>query len=181
MKRRFPLSIGLASMLMLMQPQNGRSGEIDAPDQEIVQPAAQPHEVQDQGSPESAKRHASGMLEALSLEKWKEKPRQKQQGLSSWYGKQFHGKRTASGEIFDMHAMTAAHRTLPLQTWVRVTHLANGREVLVRINDRGPRLHSRIIDLSHGAAQSLGFSKKGLARVEVEVLTKEEIEKLARK
>lgn len=184
MKRRVPLSIGLASMLMLMQTQNGRSGEIDVPDQEIAPPAAQSesaNEIQDQGSPESAKPRVSRVLEALSPESWKEKPRQKQQGLSSWYGKQFHGKRTASGEIFDMHAMTAAHRTLPLQTWVRVTNLANGREVLVRINDRGPRLHSRIIDLSQAAAQSLGFSKKGLARVEVQVLAKEEAERLAGK
>lgn len=171
-------------MLMLLQPQSGRSSASEAPETETGQPAAHPaqdREAQDNFGQDAARRRTAKILEALSPDNWKEKPKQKQQGLSSWYGKQFHGRKTASGEIFDMHAMTAAHRTLPLQTWVRVTNLANGREVLVRINDRGPRLHSRIIDLSQGAAQSLGFSKKGLARVEVEVVPQDEIRKLVTK
>lgn len=95
-------------------------------------------------------------------------------GLASYYGPGFHGKETASGEVFDERAMTAAHRTLPLGTTVRVTNLENGRSVIVRINDRGPygRNYRRgtIIDLSRGAAQRLGFIKAGLVRVRIEVL-----------
>ena len=169
MRRRFPLAVGLASMLFLLQPQSGRSADI-APDTEEAAPPAEP-----------VKRGAAKLLNALSSDNWKEKPKQKQQGLSSWYGKQFHGRKTASGEPFDMHAMTAAHRTLPLQSWVRVTNIANGKTVILRINDRGPRLRSRIIDISYGAAKALGFSRKGLARVEVEVLSPDEVEQLAKK
>jgi rare lipoprotein A len=93
----------------------------------------------------------------------------RQQGLASWYGPDFHGKRASSGEIYDMHAMTAAHRTLPLGTLVRVRHLQNNRTVDVRINDRGPfvREHERIIDLSYAAAQQLGVVGPGTAPVEV--------------
>jgi rare lipoprotein A len=93
----------------------------------------------------------------------------RQQGLASWYGPDFHGKRASSGEIYDMHAMTAAHRTLPLGTLVRVRHLQNNRSVDVRINDRGPfvREHERIIDLSYAAAQHLGVVGPGTAPVEV--------------
>jgi rare lipoprotein A len=93
----------------------------------------------------------------------------RQQGLASWYGPDFHGKRASSGEIYDMHAMTAAHRTLPLGTLVRVRHLQNNRSVDVRINDRGPfvREHERVIDLSYAAAQHLGVVGPGTAPVEV--------------
>jgi rare lipoprotein A len=93
----------------------------------------------------------------------------RQQGLASWYGPDFHGKRASSGEIYDMYAMTAAHRTLPLGTLVRVRHLQNNRSVDVRINDRGPfvREHERIIDLSYAAAQHLGVVGPGTAPVEV--------------
>lgn len=91
-------------------------------------------------------------------------------GKASWYGKAHQGKRTASGERFDMHALTAAHRTLPFGTIVRVTDLKNGRSVNVRINDRGPFHHDRIIDLSYEAARKLGFVERGTARVEVVVV-----------
>ncbi len=93
-----------------------------------------------------------------------------QEGIASWYGPQFQGKRTASGEIFDMHKLTAAHRTLPLGTRVRVINLENGRSVIVRINDRGPFVKQRIIDLSYAAAKRLGFVHKGTAHVRLEVL-----------
>ncbi|TLX60364.1 septal ring lytic transglycosylase RlpA family lipoprotein [Stutzerimonas nosocomialis] len=92
------------------------------------------------------------------------------EGLASFYGKQHHGKRTANGETFDQHAMTAAHRTLPFGTWVRVTHLASGRSVEVRINDRGPYGRGRIIDLSHKAAAELGIVRQGVSRVRIEQL-----------
>jgi rare lipoprotein A len=88
-------------------------------------------------------------------------------GMASWYGKRFHGRRTASGEVFDMNALTAAHRTLPFGTLVRVRSLSTGREVVVRINDRGPSRPSRVIDLSLGAARALGVQHRGVTRVEL--------------
>ncbi len=91
-------------------------------------------------------------------------------GIASWYGKKFHGKRTASGEIFNMYKLTAAHRILPFGTLVRVKNLENGKEVVVRINDRGPLKRGRIIDLSYGAAKKLGMINTGLAKVRIEVI-----------
>ena len=93
-----------------------------------------------------------------------------QAGVASWYGRQFDNLPTASGERFDMNDMTAAHRTLPFGTQVRVKNLDNGREVIVRINDRGPFVSGRIIDLSYGAASKLKMMKQGLATVELTVL-----------
>src|SRR3979490_1827269 len=91
-------------------------------------------------------------------------------GTASWYGSYFHGKPTASGEAYDMHDLTAAHPTLPLGSYVRVTNLRNGRAVVVRVNDRGPIVQGRIIDLSYGAAQVLQFQEKGLQRVRLDVV-----------
>jgi len=91
-------------------------------------------------------------------------------GDASWYGSKFHGRRTSSGEKYDMFAMTAAHPVLPLPTFVRVTNLDNGRAVVVRVNDRGPFLHGRIIDLSYIAAHKLGIAARGTGRVEVRAL-----------
>lgn len=88
-------------------------------------------------------------------------------GIASWYGTKFHGRRTSSGETFDMHRFTAAHRTLPLPSYVEVTNLANGRSLVVRVNDRGPFKKDRLIDLSYAAAARLGFADRGTARVEV--------------
>lgn len=93
-----------------------------------------------------------------------------QVGTASWYGKPFHGRETASGERYDMYQLTAAHRTLPLGTWVKVTNLRNGRWVLVRINDRGPVPEDRIIDLSYTAAQMLDMKAYGLARVRLDLV-----------
>jgi rare lipoprotein A len=89
-------------------------------------------------------------------------------GIASWYGRDFHGRRTANGELFDMESLTAAHPTLPIPSYVRVTNLANRRSVIVRINDRGPFKDNRIIDLSQKSADVLGFRGNGLARVRVE-------------
>ena len=94
-----------------------------------------------------------------------------QTGRASWYGAAFHGKRTSSGEVFDMHALTAAHKTLPIPSYVRVTNLNNGKSVVVRINDRGPFHGSRVMDLSKGAASKLGFVSQGSANVKIEALT----------
>jgi len=94
------------------------------------------------------------------------------EGLASWYGSDFHGKRTSSGEPYDMYGMSAAHRSLPLPTYVRVTRLDDGRSVVVRVNDRGPfaDTHERIIDVSYAAALRLGMTAEGTVRVEVRAL-----------
>jgi rare lipoprotein A len=91
-------------------------------------------------------------------------------GTASWYGEYFVGKPTASGEDFDMYDMTAAHPTLPLGSYVRVTNLRNGREVVVKVNDRGPIVPGRIIDLSYGAAQVLQFENRGLQKVRLDLV-----------
>jgi rare lipoprotein A len=90
-------------------------------------------------------------------------------GTASWYGEQFQGKPTASGEPYDMRDLTAAHPSLPLGTLVKVTNLRNGRAVVVRINDRGPVVDGRIIDLSYNAACALGFEERGLQRVRLDL------------
>ena len=91
-------------------------------------------------------------------------------GTASWYGRKFHGRRTSNGEIYDMYAMTAAHKTLPIPSYVRVTNQSNGRQVIVRVNDRGPFHGGRIIDLSYSAAAKLGYADRGTAPVTVEVV-----------
>lgn len=93
-----------------------------------------------------------------------------EKGLASWYGKKFHGRKTSNGETYDMYAMTAAHKTLPMNVHLKVTNLANGRSTVVRINDRGPFVRSRIIDLSYSAAKELGVVGPGTAPVRIEAL-----------
>lgn len=102
------------------------------------------------------------------------KTRPYQVGTASWYGENFQGKPTASGEPYEMYDMTAAHLTLPLGSYVKVTNLRNGRAVVVRVNDRGPVVPGRIIDLSYGAAQALQFRAKGLQRVRLDLVTPQE-------
>jgi rare lipoprotein A len=99
----------------------------------------------------------------------------RQRGMASWYGRQFHGNRTANGEIYDMFGMTAAHPILPLPSYVRVTNVRTGRSVIVRVNDRGPFKHDRVIDLSYAAATKLGFAAAGTGEVEVERITMAQI------
>src|ERR1700751_1998052 len=98
-----------------------------------------------------------------------------QVGTASWYGQNFEGKPTASGEPYDMYDMTAAHLTLPMGSYVRVTNLRNGRAVVVRVNDRGPIVPGRIIDLSYGAAQALQFKQRGLQRVRLDLVNPREL------
>ncbi|MCW8956433.1 MAG: septal ring lytic transglycosylase RlpA family protein [Gammaproteobacteria bacterium] len=94
-----------------------------------------------------------------------------QKGEASWYGTKFHGRRTSSGEPYDMYAMTAAHKRLPLPTYVEVTHLENGRKVIVKVNDRGPFHEGRIIDLSYAAARKLGIAGTGTGPVEIRAIS----------
>lgn len=105
----------------------------------------------------------------------------KQRGIASWYGKKFHGQHTSIGEIYNMYAMTAAHPTLPIPSYARVTNLANQKSVVVRVNDRGPFLHNRIMDLSYAAAHKIGIIRTGSGEVEVESLTPNAVMQTAQK
>lgn len=91
-----------------------------------------------------------------------------QTGMASWYGRQFHGRKTASGDTFDMNGLTAAHRSLPLNCFIRVTNKSNGKSVIVKVNDRGPFHGNRVVDLSYGAAKRLGITNSGTAKVSIE-------------
>jgi rare lipoprotein A len=98
------------------------------------------------------------------------------EGIASWYGRDFHGRLTSNGEVYDMHSISAAHTTMPLPSYARVTNLENGRSIVVRVNDRGPYVRNRIIDVSIGAAKALDFYGKGLARVRVEYVGRAPLE-----
>jgi len=98
----------------------------------------------------------------------KEEPYYDEIGLASWYGRKFHGKQTANGETYNMNALTAAHKTLPMPSFVKVTNLSNGRSITLRVNDRGPFVDDRVIDVSRRGAQLLGFQKQGVTKVRVQ-------------
>lgn len=98
----------------------------------------------------------------------KEDPTYDQTGYASWYGKDFHGKATANGEVYNMNALTAAHKTLPMPSYVKVTNLTNNRSIVLRVNDRGPFVAGRLIDVSRRGAQLLGFQKQGVTRVRIQ-------------
>ena len=103
-----------------------------------------------------------------------------EQGVASWYGTKFHGKQTANGEVYDLYKMTAAHKTLPLPSYVKVTNLENDLSIVVRVNDRGPFIGDRLIDLSYVAAKKLGFADVGLANVAIEGINPESFSKFAK-
>jgi dihydroorotase len=133
--------------------------------------AAQPGQIPD-AEPKASRRTATptGPIRCSARNTYRSPTRGgfKQRGVASWYGRRFHGQKTASGELYDMYAMTAAHPTLPIPSYVRVTNVANGRSVVVRVNDRGPFHSSRVIDLSYAAAYKLGFIQAGSAQVQLE-------------
>jgi rare lipoprotein A len=106
----------------------------------------------------------------------REEPNYRIEGLASWYGPDFHGRLTANGEVYDMHSISAAHTTMPLPSYARVTNLDNGKSIVVRVNDRGPYRRDRVIDLSIGTAKALDFYKRGIARVRVEYVGRAPIE-----
>ncbi len=109
-------------------------------------------------------------VRGITYEVWLEKESYKQKGIASWYGKKFHGHLTSNGEIYDMYSMSAAHKNLPLPSYVKVTNLKNNKTVIVRVNDRGPFHSERIIDLSYAAAYKLDMLTSGTASVEVELV-----------
>jgi len=98
-----------------------------------------------------------------------------QRGKASFYGRKFHGRKTSSGDVFDMNKMTAAHKTLPMDSYVQVINLDNGKAVVVKVNDRGPFIKGRIIDLSYAAASQLGFVRQGVAKVEIRTIAAEQL------
>ncbi|NCA71148.1 MAG: septal ring lytic transglycosylase RlpA family protein [Sphingobacteriia bacterium] len=110
-------------------------------------------------------------LAATSHAEARVKPGHSQKGIASYYHDKFHGRKTASGQIYDKNLPSAAHKTLPLGSKVKVTDTQTGKSIVVKVNDRGPFIKGRIIDLSHSAARQLGMLKKGLTKVEVEVLS----------
>ncbi|WP_227429656.1 septal ring lytic transglycosylase RlpA family protein [Psychrobacter sp. I-STPA6b] len=108
------------------------------------------------------------VLERLTAVASNSVSRFKQTGLASWYGRQFHGRKTASGETFNMNALTAAHRSLPFNCYVKVTNQSNGQSVVVKVNDRGPFHGNRVLDLSYGAAKQIGLTQDGVGNVTIE-------------
>jgi len=134
-------------------------------------------------TPDTTANHRPSILPAGELDKHITAQQEKllprisrylKQGIASWYGSKFHGKQTASGEIYDMYAMTAAHKTLPLSSYARVTNLKNQRSVIVRINDRGPFHGNRVMDLSYAAAQKLEIDEAGSGKVEIKAIAPEQ-------
>ena len=117
-----------------------------------------------------SKTSVSGQVKKVSYSPVSAKAKFANSGVASYYGPGFHGRRTANGERFDMHAMTAAHRTLPFGTLIKVTNLSNGKSTVVRVNDRGPYVGNRVIDLSVAAAKEIGSTHSGTARVNLEVI-----------
>ena len=117
-----------------------------------------------------SKTSVSGQVKKVSYSPVSAKAKFASSGVASYYGPGFHGRRTANGETFNMHAMTAAHRTLPFGTLVKVTNLSNGKSTVVRVNDRGPYVGNRVIDLSVAAAKEIGSTHSGTARVNLEVI-----------
>ena len=117
-----------------------------------------------------SKTSVSGQVKKVSYSPVSAKAKFASSGVASYYGPGFHGRRTANGETFNMHAMTAAHRTLPFGTLVKVTNLSNGKSTVVRVNDRGPYVGNRVIDLSVAAAKQIGSTHSGVAQVSLEIV-----------
>lgn len=156
-------TLALGGCAGLGEPADGPGAEIDPGSIERVRPRAEPRSRY--GNPESyvvfgQRYHVRDDATGYVAE-----------GTASWYGSKFHGRRTSSGETYDMYALTAAHRSLPLPTYVRVTNLDNGKSLVVRVNDRGPFHGDRLIDLSYAAAVKLGFADSGTAPVRVRALS----------
>ena len=131
----------------------------------IPEPEAKPEPLSDYGNPRSYE------VQGVVYEVTPVGPGFSEIGIASWYGRKFHGRLTSSGEPFDMFQFTAAHKTMPIPAWIRVTNLVNSRSLVVRVNDRGPFKENRVLDLSWAAAKRLNFSEQGTVRVSYEVLS----------
>jgi rare lipoprotein A len=168
------------AVIDLRRPASGGARVVEVSDQQPVPLSAEPEQQAPAQTNDQTEQGAQPWLEQERVGPpyqangaWyvpTPEPGYEQTGTASWYGPQFHGQRTASGEVFDETALTAAHPTLPIPSLVQVTNLENGREVIVRVNDRGPFTGGRLIDLSRGAAQVLGFESAGHARVHIRYL-----------
>lgn len=156
------LALGGCAALGSGEPADGPGAEIDPGSIESARPRAEPKSRY--GNPESYVVHGRRYHVRETATGYVA------EGTASWYGSKFHGRRTSSGETYDMYALTAAHRSLPLPTYVRVTNLDNGKSLVVRVNDRGPFHDDRLIDLSYAAAVKLGFADSGTAPVRVRAL-----------
>lgn len=143
-------------------PQDGAGRPLDPDRIEVPQPRAEPRARYGNHSPYTVLGRSYSVLPTASG--------YRERGIASWYGSKFHGRLTSSGEPFDMYKVSAAHKSLPLPSWVEVTNLDNGRSLVVRVNDRGPFKEGRIIDLSYAAAVKLGVLESGTAPVEVRAL-----------
>jgi rare lipoprotein A len=164
----------LKTLESLVDKENTVPASVTPQTQEAIPPTVQPQSQPNQIKPAPANSQpinpASVKPQPKTTQAVKTSSRPRKQGMASWYGPGFHGRRTASGETFNSGALTAAHRYLPFGTRVRVTNVRNGRSVVVRINDRGPFTGGRVIDLSRGAAAVIGVFQSGVAPVVLEVL-----------
>lgn len=169
-----PIFVMLASLLVLAGCSSSKRYSIED-DVAPSKPISVDHieDAHPQYEPYSLGGNKSYTLRGQSYSIIKEPEGFKQKGQASWYGKKFHGHLTSNGEVYDMYSMTAAHKTLPLPSYVKVTNLDNGKTTIVRVNDRGPFHQGRIIDLSYAAAVKLDVVKTGVANVEIEVITSE--------
>ena len=161
MRERFPIPRGPALPALWLAAVLWLAACAGAP---TTPPSAPPVRTPAPGSPPPYQVNGQWYQPLPSADRFTER------GIASWYGKKFHGRPTSSGEPYNMYAISAAHKTLPLGTWVRVHNLDNGRRLDVRVNDRGPFVAGRIIDLSYGAARELGVVAPGTARVEIVAL-----------
>jgi len=153
-----------ACTLVGVAPPSPNLGTGDVPLSEILDAVPKPEVKSRYGNPETYE------IDGITYRVLETSDGYREEGVASWYGDFFHGRRTSSGDTYDMYKMTAAHKTLPLPTYVKVTNMENGLSVVLRINDRGPFVRGRIIDLSYVAAQKLKIVEKGTAAVEVEAL-----------
>ena len=151
----------------IREPSDGAGRPLDPDQIEVPQPRPEPRARYGNHSPYTVLGRTYRVLPSAAG--------YQERGLASWYGSKFHGRPTSSGEPFDMHRVSAAHKTLPLPTWVEVTNLDNNRKLVVRVNDRGPFKEGRIIDLSYAAAVLLGVYETGTARVDVRAIAQQEV------
>jgi rare lipoprotein A len=168
-------ALPLAALLLLesacsFMPRGGGYYQDDGPDRRPRNVSGVPDAVPKQ-EPLSAKGNSPYVVFSRRYTPLRTAEGYRERGVASWYGKKFNGKRTSNGETYDMYAMSAAHKTLPLPSYVRVRNLRNGKSVIVRVNDRGPFLQNRLIDLSYAAASKLGIVATGTGLVEVEGVT----------